>query len=793
MLIEPFISEFIFTMCEHVARGVNISAITRQLDAIKDGKFFTKPDCDQCSKRGAEVWLCLSCGFRGCGRLDNGHMITHYEVNKHPISMNLRTTMIWCYECDDEVLGDSMDNVRSLVTRTIARLSGKKKVAAGSATPPTTTTRSEKSLKGCRGIVNIGNTCFLAASMQCLSHTPPFQKILRHCPPFIESSNAQQKLVKAIRDFFVEQWGDPWSTTSRAGGAFTSPVNPDDILTCVQRINSLFHGYQQHDSQEFLRFLLCTIHEEVRRKVKPSDVKILSTIITSPVLSSTASPGTKQPAGDPSATTSRDVYTSLISDVFMGQTCSTVTCLECHKDSKCIEDFYDLSLPIPTESFTSKKGDESNVSNSSWFLTKARSLFGLSSNDSPVSITDCLTQFTRTEKLTDSNSYNCETCKRKTESLKRISIHRLPEILVLHLKRFRHDGGYYGGSKITKTVTFPVASDFDLSPFVSDIQPPALSTKYRLCGFVVHMGSLSGGHYIAYCRHKTTGQWFCFDDSRVTPVNDIAVIESAEPYVMFFQKVAEKTTIRERKTLKTDPVICGTNGPSLYLPRRWVCAVKTMATIPPIANNDLVCPHFHPSTMSEEIARMQFQQVSTEFANRAINRYGVLGLTSDLLGIDKCLKCEEWIKCYNHRLAAEHKLVSSLDTKGIEAGQVWFYIDSAWITTWRAYLKQGAIVDRNKACDPGPIDNKELDKKMKAKDTKVKMTTDFVAVNHKVWSVFVHFHGSVGPSITRDSLDPNSTSGSEIGQRGSSEETAESLGIDSDTLAKIKALRGAGA
>ena len=781
-------------MCEHIRTGVNMDAITHQLESIKDGKFFTKPDCDKCSKRGAEVWLCLSCGFRGCGRLDNGHMITHYEVNSHSISMNLRTTMIWCYECDDEVLGESLDNVRALVTKTISRLSGKKSGrssnAAGSVTP---TTRSEKSLKGCRGIVNIGNTCFLAASMQCLSHTPPFQKILRHCPPFIESANAQQKLVKAIRDFFVQQWGDPWGV-NKGGVGSSGAVNPDDILTCVQRINSLFHGYQQHDSQEFLRFLLCTIHEEVRRKVKPSDVKILSTIITSPVLSSAASPGTKPPSSsDTPADAPRDVYTSMISDVFMGQTCSTVTCLECRKDSKCIEDFYDLSLPIPSEPIVSKRSGEepaAPVSTSSWFFSKARSLFGLGSGEPPVTISDCLAQFTRTEKLTDSNSYNCETCKKKTESLKRISIHRLPEILVLHLKRFRHDGGYYGGSKITKTVTFPVASDFDLGPFVSDNQRN-VSTKYRLCGFVVHMGSLSGGHYIAYCRHKTTGQWFCFDDSRVTPVNDIGVIESAEPYVMFFQKVAEKTTIRERKTLKTDPVICGTSkGPSLYLPRRWLCAVKTMATIPPIANNDLICPHFHPSTMSEEIARMLFQPVSSEFANRAINRYGVLGLTSDLLAIDKCLTCEEWIKSYNHRLTVEHKLVSSLDTKGIDAGQVWFYIDSAWIGAWRAYLKHGAIVDRNRACDPGPIDNKELDKKIKSKDGKVKMTTDFVAVNHKVWSVFVHFHGCVGPVITRDSLDPNSSSGAEVGLKGNSEDSTESLGIDVETLGKIKAVRG---
>ena len=766
-------------MCKHVPGHVSLSTISRQLESVKSGKYFTSAECEKCSKKGGEIWLCLSCGFRGCGRLDNRHMVSHYEKSAHCVSMNLRTTMIWCYKCDDEVT-DDVDDVRDLVKKTIDRLSGVKD------RPDT-----RKSVtKGCRGIVNIGNTCFLAASMQCLSHTPPFQKLLRHCPPFLESQSGQQKLIKAIRDFFIDQWGDPWEEGDTKRPA--NPINPDDILTSVQRINSLFHGYQQHDSQEFLRFLLCTVHEEIRRRVKPSEVKILSTIITSPVLSSAASPNKKEGSsgGDKTPDSSPTVFTSMISDVFMGQTCSTVTCLECKKESKCIEDFYDLSLPIPNEPTISKKNisEEQQHSSSSWFMSKARSLFGFSSGDLPVSLADCLSQYTRTEKLCDSNSYSCEHCKRKTESLKTITIHKLPEILVLHLKRFKHDGGYYGGSKISKTVLFPVASDFDMSPFVAQ---PGISTKYRLCGFVVHMGSLSGGHYIAYCRHKSTGQWFCFDDSRVTPVVDLSVIESAEPYVMFFHKNAEKTTVRERKTLKTDPVICGAQSlPSLYLPRRWVCSVKTMATIPPITNTDLVCPHFLPATMSAEIARMQFQAVSAEFAQRALNRYGVLGLTSDLLGIEKCGKCEEWIKGYNHRLTVEHKLVTSLDTKGIEAGEVWFYIDSAWINAWRAYLKQGAIVDRNRACNPGPIDNTLLDKKMK--EGKVKMTVDFVAVNQKVWSVFVHFHGSSGIAITRDSLDPNSNGGSEIGLAGDTALPLVSLGMDPDSIERIQLLKLSG-
>jgi hypothetical protein len=124
-----------------------------------------------------------------------------------------------------------------------------------------------------------------------------------------------------------------------------------------------------------------------------------------------------------------------------------------------------------------------------------------------------------------------------------------------------------------------------------------------------------------------------------------------------------------------------------------------------------------------------------------------------------CTICEKWVTEYNNRLSVEHKLVTALDTKGIEDGDFWYYIDSKWVTDWRAYLRTGKINDRNKACSPGPIDNAILKKKLDAlasgeKGATVKMSTDFVAVNRKVWSVFIHCHGFVGPVIEKDSLDP---------------------------------------
>ena len=41
---------------------------------------------------------------------------------------------------------------------------------------------------------------------------------------------------------------------------------------------------------------------------------------------------------------------------------------------------------------------------------------------------------------------------------------------------------------------------------------------YQLFSIMVHSGSASGGHYYAYIKDFTSGEWFCFNDQSVTKV-----------------------------------------------------------------------------------------------------------------------------------------------------------------------------------------------------------------------------------------------------------------------------------
>ena len=671
--------------CSHLVVG-DIESFVKRLGGRQ---FFSKPACSTCGKSG-EVWLCLCCGFAGCGRLDSEHMLKHRSALGHNVAINLQSMVVWCFLCNNEVCGEEPTIVCEKLVQIL-------KGGTVSKAPKT-------GLKGARGVLNIGNTCFMASVLQCLSHTFPFQKILRKCPPYEASvvQTPQQRLVVAVCEFMIAQWGPP-------GG----PVSPDDILSCVQRLNAQFQGYHQHDAQEFLRFLLSSIHEEL---LLPHVGEGITCVGKGECIEKGSCVGTGSCVEKRScvekgscATQGVEKGSSLVSDIFRGKTKSTITCLHCSKSSHCVEDFYDLSLGIPPE-----------VELGGWWA-RTKALVGMGGPESKVSLQECFAQFSQTETLFGQNAYLCEHCKQKHDCEKVLRICEFPEVLVVHLKRFRFDG--YSGSKITRGVLF------------EDVfTPNDANVSYRLTGVVQHMGSTSGGHYIAYNRHKTTGNWLCFDDSKVTIVNKETVL-SAEPYILFFQKVSPRGILQLRKKIKQ----ARKKEATVYVPRWWTSRVLSMSVVP-TGSCPSVCAHGRPSTTCQDFAQTQFDKTA-----------GVDGCET-IASLDLCVICCEAVERYNYRLSIEHKLVTRLDTKNVGENEEWFFIDAQWVSVWRQYLRHGSIFDVNKMSDPGPINNCSLAKKL-GKKTALKMTSDFMAVNKAVFDVFAHFHGNTGPLIKGPSLD----------------------------------------
>ncbi|XP_066586178.1 ubiquitin carboxyl-terminal hydrolase 4-like isoform X2 [Prorops nasuta] len=105
---------------------------------------------------------------------------------------------------------------------------------------------------GVCGLRNLGNTCFMAAGLQCLTATPP---VLRH---FLELQQREEKLPPpgSLMAHFSVLLGKMWS------GRYTV-LRPAEFKQTLGTYHSQFKDYRQHDCQEFLALLLDSLHEQM--------------------------------------------------------------------------------------------------------------------------------------------------------------------------------------------------------------------------------------------------------------------------------------------------------------------------------------------------------------------------------------------------------------------------------------------------------------------------------------------------------------------------------------------------
>jgi len=117
---------------------------------------------------------------------------------------------------------------------------------------------------GVVGLSNLGNTCFMNSALQCLSNTHPIVKYFLE-GLFVQEINKDNVLgsggVLAFQ--FANTLNEMWYKSS-------SVYSPFQLKRQVGKQNPMFQGMNQHDSQEFLNFLLDSLHEDLNRvKKKP--------------------------------------------------------------------------------------------------------------------------------------------------------------------------------------------------------------------------------------------------------------------------------------------------------------------------------------------------------------------------------------------------------------------------------------------------------------------------------------------------------------------------------------------
>ncbi|XP_076891295.1 ubiquitin carboxyl-terminal hydrolase 5-like isoform X2 [Bidens hawaiensis] len=149
----------------------------------------------------------------------------------------------------------------------------------------------------------------------------------------------------------------------------------------------------------------------------------------------------------------------------------------------------------------------------------------------PLSLYTCLEAFLREEPLVPEDMWFCPQCKERRQASKKLDLWRLPEVLVIHLKRFSYSRSMK--HKLETFVNFPI-HDFDLTNYIANKNNPGPQV-YDLYALTNHYGGMGSGHYTAHIKLIDENRWYSFDDNHISPISEDEVKTNAA-YVLFYRR-----------------------------------------------------------------------------------------------------------------------------------------------------------------------------------------------------------------------------------------------------------------
>uniref|UniRef100_A0A1A9WNC7 ubiquitinyl hydrolase 1 n=1 Tax=Glossina brevipalpis TaxID=37001 RepID=A0A1A9WNC7_9MUSC len=769
--------------CSHLTAEHSTLLDIKQLNVIYK--------CANCQYSGPNLWICLhqKCLQIGCSEQVNDHSTKHFENSKnhgsHCVHLNLSSQRAWCYLCEREV---SLDGA----TRP-AHVGNPPTVRSIHASDDEESSDFEASYgigTGLVGLQNIANTCYMNSALQALSNIFPMTHYFLNCGDLMDhileqsQSRCRVGLAKSYQRLICDMWRKRDNTKGY--------VAPRSILYGIRSVHPMFRGFQQHDTQEFLRCFMDQLHEELKEQISgntracsaksgspnlnsegqheqdedctselssssssESDFITCDSSLSEPPNEDTSSPITTVPNSAHNSTNPPTTYViarSVISDIFDGKLLSSVQCLTCDRISNREETFQDLSLPIPNRDFLtvlhqansisvqslnsidSTTSSRTNESWLSWLWNLFRSwLWGPS-----VTLYDCMANFFSADELKGDNMYSCEKCNKLRTGVKYSRVLDLPEVLCIHLKRFRHDLSY--SSKISSHVEFPLEA-FDLRPYLHKDCKSQVSL-YNLVSVICHHGTVGGGHYTCFARNALTDRWYEFDDYNVKEVTADDV-RNCQAYVLFYHKHNPQMEL-----LRFEANVLSASFPAsqadlrFYISREWLARFNTFSEPGPISNWTILCPHGGVLPSKTDIMSKLAVPLSQQLWDLFQSKFGGGPAINVLFECENCKRTAEALarrQCYEQTVFTRCN-EAELDSSAIYA------ISMSWLRKWQQFARGQTHKE------PGPINNtsivasgNELTQKFSPVRS-VRLGSDYAQLNASLWN-FLHGIYGGGPEV----------------------------------------------
>ncbi|XP_050303201.1 ubiquitin carboxyl-terminal hydrolase 1 [Anthonomus grandis grandis] len=350
----------------------------------------------------------------------------------------------------------------------------------------------------------------------------------------------------------------------------SEPYQPEELLQAVRDANSMFIGNHQQDAHEFLvelsRCLRVTC-DKLNEQIEQYPELIKSPEATSaPTVPNNNSKWSmrrswkkplkkKEKSSKKNGDIENDILPNdcdkntgdandenlrkkcgynFITEDFEGVSLHRTKCLECEEVSERKEPFLDIQVAV---NYRDEDFDT---------YIKDSSIFGAI----------CCTS----EKLSDQNKYFCENCNRYNEAQRTVLYEKLPNIMVLHLKRFTTS--LSGVQKVNTFVPTPLEIRCFCEGCSKMDSTKITPHRYRLSCVIMHLGaSMASGHYIAYSR-ASVETYDYVECTRDIPKNYLSSSNKEVTLLKFFKTKALGNSLSETQngigtnSKKNDAQLC---------------------------------------------------------------------------------------------------------------------------------------------------------------------------------------------------------------------------------------------
>ena len=344
------------------------------------------------------------------------------------------------------------------------------------------------------GLGNIGATCYMNSTLQCLSNTEELTDFFLYKFVFIEEDT-----TKKISNQYYLLMKHLWRPKSKK-----TFYEPHDFKKKLSEENPLFAGINACDSKDLLNFLLERIHRELNTKIIKTknnnnynyeQIQLNEKDIEKLFFEDF-----------------QNNYRSIISDLFYFTIETKTKCSQCNTVKYNFQVQYFIEFPLE------------EVNKYLFSLNRIMSLKNMDGSNPDVNILDCFYYYQKIDLMTGDNQMYCNICRNSFNAFYQINLHILPNYLIINLNRGRN-------AVYECNVIFP--EDLDLSSFVDY---NGINTMFELYAVICHIGPSSmSGHFVAYCKNRIDHQWYLCNDSIVTLCKSPNEYTKHMPYILFYK------------------------------------------------------------------------------------------------------------------------------------------------------------------------------------------------------------------------------------------------------------------